>query len=971
MSETANVGTIYYTVEADTDEVLNSTKNFDKGLDKLNETVGRVDRSVNKSNSSMQTLANTVQKTSREADSARSNFAGLAKVIGGLLTVQGVGSIIQMAEGYNEMAERVRMATDGQEEFERVQGRLLETANGTYRALSEAQEVYIRTADSLRSLGYNTDQVLDITDSLSYAFVKNATSTARADNALQAYAKSINKGKVEADSWESIIAAAPSLIEDIAVASDKSAAKIRELGASGDLTAKMLNEGLRQSFESNKQAADGMATTVRDAFQSFRNSLSAYLGQSSDVLASTQALSKTIILLGQNIDVLADGFLALGAGAVARYIAATGQSIIASARAALAARALAVEELNLARAEAIATAAKLAHARANQNLSYSLTQVATASTANAVAATRLATATAAVGTIGGRLLGLFGGPVGLIATIASVAAGYLLMRDNGEKAATGTATVVRSLEALIAARKEAAAGGPIISEEEQQSITEAEIKIKEYEAAILQLVAARARLAESGDVLGAGKVNEEINKMVQRITDLRAQIAELQKVAAQTRMPQDQADQTESQKRLQALRDELALAKLVGDERLKLQAIQKLGKDATKAEQDEAARLVVEIEHLNESHKKLEESNKASRAAAEQNIAVISELGQQLGLAALHGEELAIAKAKLKLNPAATQDEIAQVEAMARALWDAEKAAKARAEFEDDPMKSIRGEVSPLDGGPFDNQMARFQAEEVQEQERYQAQLDRLTAAKQMQIEVTGGYLALEERLYKEHADRMAQIEEAKNMSILKSSEQAFGTLADIVKQGAGKASGAYRALFAISKGFAVAQAILNLNSAIMQAMADPSAITPQQKFANMAMVAAAAGNMLSTIQGISYGGGRRNGGNVTPDKMYRVNEDGTPEMLSVGGKDFLMMGGRSGRVTPMDKAGGGGGGGSNVYVNVTIEGGGSGDPSTESSPGYEQFGREIGQYIDQRFAELQVKSMRPGGTLWTAQNRR
>lgn len=46
------------------------------------------------------------------------------------------------------------------------------------------------------------------------------------------------------------------------------------------------------------------------------------------------------------------------------------------------------------------------------------------------------------------------------------------------------------------------------------------------------------------------------------------------------------------------------------------------------------------------------------------------------------------------------------------------------------------------------------------------------------------------------------------------------------------------------------------------------------------------------------FGGGRAVGGPVSANGMYRVNEHG-PEMLTVGGKDFLMMGRDSGRVTP------------------------------------------------------------------------
>ena len=51
-------------------------------------------------------------------------------------------------------------------------------------------------------------------------------------------------------------------------------------------------------------------------------------------------------------------------------------------------------------------------------------------------------------------------------------------------------------------------------------------------------------------------------------------------------------------------------------------------------------------------------------------------------------------------------------------------------------------------------------------------------------------------------------------------------------------------------------------------------------------------------IIGSLFGGGRAAGGAVNPGMFYRVNEAG-PEMLSVGGRDYLMMGKAAGQVTP------------------------------------------------------------------------
>lgn len=52
-----------------------------------------------------------------------------------------------------------------------------------------------------------------------------------------------------------------------------------------------------------------------------------------------------------------------------------------------------------------------------------------------------------------------------------------------------------------------------------------------------------------------------------------------------------------------------------------------------------------------------------------------------------------------------------------------------------------------------------------------------------------------------------------------------------------------------------------------------------------------------SSILG-AFGGGRAEGGSLSPGMFYRVNERG-PELATINGNDYLMMGSNSGRVTP------------------------------------------------------------------------
>lgn len=172
------------------------------------------------------------------------------------------------------------------------------------------------------------------------------------------------------------------------------------------------------------------------------------------------------------------------------------------------------------------------------------------------------------------------------------------------------------------------------------------------------------------------------------------------------------------------------------------------------------------------------------------------------------------------------------------------------------------------------------------------------------------------------------QIEMARNSMILGASADFFGGMADLTGTFAGEQSGAYKALFAISKGFAIANAALQLQTAI----ANASALPWPANLPAIGQAVALGGQIASSIAGVSYGGGRKFGGPVNPGSMYRVGEGNAPELLSVGGSNYMIPGSR-GQVTPLDGASGSG-------VNIVVNNYASG--TTETTQSYDEASNTV-----------------------------
>jgi len=162
--------------------------------------------------------------------------------------------------------------------------------------------------------------------------------------------------------------------------------------------------------------------------------------------------------------------------------------------------------------------------------------------------------------------------------------------------------------------------------------------------------------------------------------------------------------------------------------------------------------------------------------------------------------------------------------------------------------------------------------------------------------------------LEQQTADRIAEIANKRNADALAAQSQVltgygslFGSLSEITKGFAGEQSGAYKAMFAVSKAFAIADSIVKIQQGIASALSLPY----PANIAAAASTAAAAAGIVSTIQGANFGGGRQYGGPASAGTMYRVNEGGRPEMFTAANGAQYMMPTADGSVTP---SGGGSG---------------------------------------------------------------
>ncbi|MFS20737.1 hypothetical protein EEN39_00405 [Salmonella enterica] len=1042
---TQNVGDIEYVIKADTAQLLRADKQV-----------------VNITNS----MESGFKKADKSADALNTGLTKLASTLKLVIAAGTLREMARMVQSYQEMSERVQMATSSQEEFQSVQKRLLNTANDTYRSLSEAQELYITTADSLRSMGYSTQQALDVQDSMSFAFVKNATSADRANNAISAFSKSINKGKVEADSWETIIAAIPSVIGDIATASGKTTAEIRALGSAGKLTASQLTEGLKASLDSNASAAKGMSNNLTDAGVRIKTAITEILvsfeGQTSVLQTFTNGLisaADVILEFGRDSEsmaglidtttIAAKAFALVMAGRYAgalntaiagkvQSVSATRQMVtaesqaaqaaliaanatrrkaVADKEAALSAVALAQAEYNVAKgsnAEMTALTALTAEKSRARAASLALAQAESAqAAATAKAASAARAASIGMGLLRGAM-SLLGGPAGIVMIAASA---LIYWWQSAKQAKEEAINYADSLDGVIAKMKEmnqvqltgtlADVAKSVAAQKDHiddlnDSVRDAQTEYDKYSGLAKQFGVEQDK--NNGYVK---KANEWLQTLNQRKRDVSDATDKLNRTTEQQSLIQEQLNQKareseeafnilannlrnkipgaseaaisamastiqvldtlnkkaasvgkdqpaepeespEAKKLIQNAERRLALSKLEGEARARLQA-QYDAEDAGIAKGDKLVGVLqnvyAETERVTAARKDANKETKSSDEAAQsltRQQAALDRLNTGYADGSL---ELAKYDAVVALGNKASGEQIAKAEQQAESIWKIQQATKAAAEEERKRTQAgqnftgLQGQVSPV--AAVDNIYAQ-----------QMAQLDEYVQLYPQKIAEAEAVRAGIEDQY--HQKRMAAMwEEWQQQSEINS---MLGAAVDSLQGGATNAiTGLINGTQSLQESFAnIGTTILNsvvgsfvqmgvewvksqlmgqaaaaasLASTMAQATAAASAWAPAAMSASIATYGSAAGvgqaayaQSLVAAKAMALAGGRRYGGTVSAGNAYRINEDGRSEIFQTAGGQQMFIPNQSGKVISADKAGGGGV--QNVYFTINTTGG-------------------------------------------------
>ncbi|MBJ8463090.1 tape measure protein [Acinetobacter nosocomialis] len=425
-------------------------------------------------------LGNELDSIERKGDFATKSMDGLsvatrqlAGYMAGLVTIS---TAISKMDAYTGLQNRLKLVTNNQTELNKATEDTFRIAQKTYSAWDSVLQVYQRFSDNAKTLNLTMDDTARLTETVSKAVAISGASAQAADAALVQFGQALASGTLRGEELNSVMEQTPALAKAIAQGMGITVGELRTVAAEGKITSQEIVKALKNVQNDVDALFAKTDITISQSLTLLNNEITKFVGESGKGSGAAEVLSGSIKTLAGNLDVLTSAMMVGGAYWLGTYIPAiyasgvavaaktkelavqtvtqyaaiqaeraaaaqqvlSTQAVVANTQATLAAiaaeKALEVQRLKSQITEKGRTATITRMAELKKVEAQVTRELALAEEALAVAQSRSAAAGAASVGIGARLLGVLGGPVGIGITVASLAAGYLLMRDNTAEA---------------------------------------------------------------------------------------------------------------------------------------------------------------------------------------------------------------------------------------------------------------------------------------------------------------------------------------------------------------------------------------------------------------------------------------------------------------------------------------------------------------------------------------------------------
>ncbi|WP_371054244.1 tape measure protein [Ralstonia pseudosolanacearum] len=213
-----------------------------------------------------------------------------------------VQEAVQVADAWNMMAARLKLATAGQREFTTAQKALFDIAQRIGVPIQETATLYGKLQQAVRMLGGEQKEALTITESISQALRISGASANETQSALLQFGQALAAGVLRGEEFNSVVENSPRLAQALADGLNVPIGRLRKMAEEGRLTADVVVNALLSQKDKLATEYAQLPATASQAFERLRNAFGQYINRVDQATGFSAKLSEALTWIAQNLD---------------------------------------------------------------------------------------------------------------------------------------------------------------------------------------------------------------------------------------------------------------------------------------------------------------------------------------------------------------------------------------------------------------------------------------------------------------------------------------------------------------------------------------------------------------------------------------------------------------------------------------------------------------------------------------------
>lgn len=225
-----------------------------------------------------------VRRIGAGAEETSRSFNRLALAARSLGAVYAAKQVIDLADGYTNLQNRLRTVTDGTAELAEVSSALFDIAQETGSSWGSTAEVFVRTTGAVKDLGLSQQETLNFTELLSKAVKNSGVTATEANAAMIQLSQGLASGTLRGDELRSVMEQLPPVADIIAEHFGVSRGELRRLGEEGKISARDIVAAFRDAGPEIEAQFAERIPTIGEEWVRLKNTAMLAIGEIANAL---------------------------------------------------------------------------------------------------------------------------------------------------------------------------------------------------------------------------------------------------------------------------------------------------------------------------------------------------------------------------------------------------------------------------------------------------------------------------------------------------------------------------------------------------------------------------------------------------------------------------------------------------------------------------------------------------------------